>query len=262
MSKERPILMNGEMVRAVLDGGKTQTRRVVKHIINTTLGDCIKDVDGLLSRLDIAPKNWEVCPYGHPGDRLWVRETWRIGAWSEDDGEVAIDYMADKHSRREWLQVPDADDFEKYWLQCCDDCEKAGVKTDEEGKYHWEAGQSPCRIRPSIFMPRWASRIALEITTVRVERLQDISDEDAKYEGLKGITKDGKLVKYGIPDRDGYPGTDNTGWPWEEWRVNPVKAYRKLWESINGPGSWDANPWVWVIEFKQIDPKGIDHEKP
>jgi len=170
------------------------------------------------------------CPYGQPGDRLWVREAWRIGAWNEDEGEIAVDYLSDNLSRREWLQVPEKDNFEKYWLQCCDDCDKAGVETDDEGKYHWEPGQSPCRIRPSIFMPRWASRITLEIVNVRVERLQDISEADAQAEGAEH-----------------YSEIDYT-------RGSTYQAvYRALWTSINGPGSWDANPWVWVIEFKRVD---------
>jgi len=104
-------------------------------------------------------------------------------------------------------------------------------------------------------MPRWASRITLEITAVRVERLHDISEADAVAEGLACITKDGdRTRKYGIPDADGMPGTDDHGWPWNEWRSDPREAYRKLWESINGPGSWDLNPWVWVIEFKRVTP--------
>lgn len=106
--------------------------------------------------------------------------------------------------------------------------------------------------RPSIHMPRWASRISLEITGIRVERLQDISEEDAIDEGLKAITKDGKLIKYGIPDRDGYPGADDFGWNWGDWDKSPVLAYKRLWQSINGKGSWDLNPFVWVIEFKRI----------
>lgn len=235
VAKERPILMSGAMVRALLDGRKTQTRRIVKNVVDS----CINDVDGLPSRLDIAPKNWDICPHGQPGNRLWVRETWRIGAWNEDGGEIAVDYLADNHSRREWLQVPEADDFEKYWLQSCDECNWAGVKTDEAGKYHWEPGQSPCRTRPSIFMPRWASRILLEIVSVRVERLQDISCADAKAEGIER-------------SRDGMMWCDYISA--SHAQINPIDSYRTLWESINGPGSWDANPWVWVIEFKRVLP--------
>lgn len=226
--KSRPILFKGEMVRALLDGRKTQTRRIVDPQPVVTADEA-----------KVLPEAWASgfidvrCPYGKPGDRLWVKETWRIGAWNEDGGEIAVDYLADNFSRREWLQVPEADDFEKYWLQCCDDCDKAGVKTDEDGKYHWEPGQSPCRIRPSIFMPRWASRITLEITNVRVERLQDISEADAIAEGMQAVTTARALHGESLPPP-------------------AFTQYADLWESINGPGSWDANPWVWVIEFKRV----------
>lgn len=90
-------------------------------------------------------------------------------------------------------------------------------------------------------------------TDVRVERLNDISEEDAIEEGLESITEDGgRTWKYGMPDRDGLPGTDDMGWPLVEWSTKPIHAYRKLWESIHGPGSWDANPWVWARTFRGI----------
>lgn len=251
--KERPILFSAPMVRALLDGSKTQTRRVVKPQpgedaiitvgeIGTSRGAAYvryPNEGGICCRFP--------CPYGQPGDHLWVRESWRIGAWSEDDGEIAVDYMADNHSRREWLQVPEQDDFEKYWLQCCDDCDKSGIKTGEDDKYHWEPGQSPCRIRPSIFMPRWASRITLEITGVRVERLQDISEADALAEGVESWRAgwdEKTAVEMFLQGTRARIETHEGG--------IAKRLYMLLWESINGPGSWDANPWVWVIEFKRV----------
>ena len=110
--------------------------------------------------------------------------------------------------------------------------------------------------RPSIHMPRWASRITLEIAGVRIERLQDISEEDAKAEGLSTVTKDGRLYKWGIPDRDGLPGTDDDGWPWTQWDTDPRQAFRRLWDSIYGSDPakcWDANPWVWVNCFRRVE---------
>ena len=107
-------------------------------------------------------------------------------------------------------------------------------------------------------MPRWASRILLEIADVRVERLQEISENDAKGEGLAAISKDGQIFKYGIPDRDGLPGTDDHGWPWVDWKHSARNAFGRLWESINGAGSWDTNPWVWVVEFRVIEPNEAD----
>lgn len=177
------------------------------------------------------------CPYGQPGDHLWVRETWRIGAWDEGISAIAIDYLADNYWRDEWLFVPDIappqkpgaifkrqSSFQKYMNQSLDDAEKSGLKFDASGAYHWDHGDSPCRTRPTIHMPRWASRITLEVVNVRVERLQDISEADAEAEGWTGPIL-GRYTAY--------------HWYWE------------LWESINGKGSWDANPWVWVIEFRR-----------
>jgi hypothetical protein len=108
--------------------------------------------------------------------------------------------------------------------------------------------------KPSIHMPRAASRILLEVVSVRVERLQDISEADAVAEGIKALTKDGRTIKYGIPDRDGLPGNDNDGWHWCNWMPDASLAYRRLWQEINGFGSWEANPWVWVVEFTRLWP--------
>lgn len=220
--KTRPILFSAPMVRALLEGRKTQTRRILKPVghddgfVIVQQDNCklwpYRSDDGESLFVTIRGQTHEIpmeCPYGQPGDMLYVRETWR---------EIAglIEYRATLSDR----QSPD-------------------------NLFRW---------RPSIHMPRWASRITLELVrNVRVERLQDISEEDAKAEGLRAITKDGKLVKYGIPDRDGLPGTDNHGWPWVDWNTDPVAAYRRLWESVNGPGSWAANPWVWVIEFRRVE---------
>lgn len=215
--RERPILFSGSMVRALLAGTKTQTRRVVK--LRGYPGADVVVHDGKVwkpSRVDYA--GFVECPYGRPGDRLWVRETWRHiegGAIYDSAGGMM-------------------DAFE------------------DETIYRADRPTYPGPWKPSIFMPRWASRITLEIESVRVERLQDISGEDAMAEGLKAITKDGRLTKYGIPDSDGLPGTDNTGWPWNEWRISPVDAYCVLWEIINGHGSWAANPWVWVVGFRRV----------
>jgi hypothetical protein len=193
------------MVRAILDGRKTQTRRVVKHKPDD---DCPYHENGVAVR----------CPYGKVGDRLWVRETWRTTKEANNKTPTELN-----PGHRIWYDA--------------DESLQPGF-----GKR-----------RPSIFMLRWASRIDLEIVGVRVERLQEITHEDAIAEGLAAITKDyGITHKFGIPDRDGYPGTDNTGWPWEQWQISPVDAFQNLWTKINGAGTWAANPWVWVVEFKRI----------
>lgn len=207
--KERPINFNDEMVRAILEGRKTQTRRIVNpqpKVIHALHGDASITTNQIFRRGD----NRVHCPSGQVGDRLWVREC--FGACNSYVPHIF--YRAD------------------------------GEAPNPEFKW-----------KPSIHMPRRASRITLEITSVRVERLQDISEDDAQAEGLEALTKDGgRTVKYGIPDRDGLPGDDDIGWSWCDWSYDPREAFAKLWSLINGPDSWDSNPWVWVIEFKQVTP--------
>lgn len=198
--KERPILFSAPMVRAILNGTKTQTRRVVKD-----------------RHIDAAPPacffQWlrERCTYGQPGDRLWVRETWQV----VDGSERARRIVTDPSPSRGWIEYA------------------ATVHPGHEPPPRW---------RPSIHMPRWASRILLEITAVRVERLQDISGEDAVAEG---IARDGDGYERFHVDPDAPLG--------QSFTRNPVLAYRGLWEKINGVGTWDANPLVWVIEFKRVE---------
>lgn len=161
------------------------------------------------------------CPYGKPGDRLWVRECYS-GPW-ELTGKPPRDWS---HDTPIW-----------YWAN--------GKPT------HIDL----TRPKPGMHMPRWASRITLEITGVRVERLEDISAADAEAEGLTKLSKDGgRIFKYGIPDRDGLPGDDDDGMPWQDWRISPIDAYMALWDRINGRDAHKANPWVWVLEFKRVTP--------
>jgi hypothetical protein len=220
--KERPILFSGAMVRAILSDSKTQTRRVVtkadhgSHVSAVTQRgqywqhefDGGSRNSGLLEVVNIK------CPYGEPGDHLYVRETWI----QTEDGSYAY-------------KATDAQNSE---VQRC--FSELGLK--------W---------KPSIFMPRKVSRITLEVASIRVERLQAISEEDAIAEGLTALSKDGQTVKYGIPDRDGLPGNDDDGWQWSQWCADPRRAYADLWDSINGKTyPWDSNPWVWVVQFKRI----------
>jgi len=220
--RERPILFSGPMVRAILAGDKTQTRRA------NGLGYFSRpenDPDGwLCARVEdghaymvykSSPHERAVrCPYGQPGDWLWVREaTYRRPMLNLLTGEpLAPQYDGGAYS---------ADD--------------ANVLTPEGFDVAWWYPRKAC---PSIHMPRWACRLVLEVTLVRVERLQSISEADAVAEGL---TPHGK------------------GWA-QGWQVagsgpispDPISAYRSLWEQINGAGAWDANPWVWVVEFRRI----------
>lgn len=207
--KERPILFSGEMVRALLAGTKTQTRRAVKHQPGPS---CLieEGFEGespfVYSALygdgpghDVHEARTPcVCPYGQPGDRLWVREAWRT---TGDAG------------RADYLPPRDLQPY-KVWYEA----DGAAPADECVGKF-----------RQSMFMPRWASRITLEVTAVRVQRLQDISGDDAAAEGWPGPDAANSI-------RSAYP----------------VAWYSRLWDHINGTGSWDANPFVWVVEFKRI----------
>jgi hypothetical protein len=210
--RKRPILFSGPMVRAIL-----------KEIEKPGTG---KTQTRRLFHHD--PSRTVVRTAYTPGDRLWVRETWNAIHLMEED-----------------LRVPDeipTESYEGYWTPVYAATDPQAMDHPDDRGFKW---------RPSIHMPRWASRISLEVTGVRVERLQDISVMDAKAEGFSAVTKDGSLFKYGIPDRDGLPGTDNDGWPWADWERDPRKAYSRLWELINGKRTpWASNPWVWVIEFR------------
>lgn len=276
--KERPILFSAPMVRAILEGRKTQTRRVVKlpeapdsvEWGNPTIIESGEEAPGP-ERFGAWGEDWNVrCPYGGPGDRLWVRETWgyRGCGWTNQrpaEHSYRIEYQAD--AARKDFTFMGATFAEAEPPGIPQQPETATLTRDatveEQMAYHEALNRYWRAWRPSIHMPRWASRITLEVTGVRVERLQDISEEDARAEGLKGITKDGKLVKYGIPDRDGLPGTDNDGWEWQDWSVDPREAYRRLWNTIHadrdkrwftrGESEDVRSPWVWVIEFRRIE---------
>ena len=194
--KEKPILFNASMVRAILDNRKTQTRRVIK---SQPIGP-VEKLCACWSWADTGSRDPEFgghygfsCPHGKPGDRLWVRETFCLS------GTMPF-YRADG---------------------------------DPQIKVRWT---------PSIFMPRSASRITLEITDIRAERLQAISEADAIAEGIDRIGGEYSVEpwKNYLKDGNGYQ------------KSTPQASYMTLWQSINGAESWDSNPWVWVIEFRRV----------
>jgi len=194
--REKPIPFSAPMVRAILSGTKTQTRRVVKPRKDRDLG-C--DLAACELAGEVNGGEYRNASYT-PGDRLWVREAWRVFA--------AFNKKPPRDITRNEL----------VWYEAQD-----------EVPFHPTAFG---RLRPSMFMPRWASRITLEVTGVRVERLQAISVSDAIAEGVN-------------------VHVDHHGKP-RDSIYSPVQAYRDLWEQINGPGSWGANPWVWVVEFRRL----------
>lgn len=274
---ERPILFSGAMVRAILDGRQTQTRRVVKSRDAGALDAAFFYADReTFAQLNGDPSRFLglLCPFGRPGDRLWVRETWRTGAW-RDDGRVALDYAANPEvTYTPWLRPP-AETFKRLAAQGMDDCRRAvargalSVEEHADGRFTWPHGGSPCRWRPSIHMPRWASRLTLEVTGVRVERLNDISEEDAKADGVEVhmMPEEWRAVRqqHGRNEAitfDREPSADLiaalrlrdvTHVPARPVR-SAVAGFRSLWESINGTGSWAENPWVWRIEFRRVTP--------
>lgn len=253
--KERPILFSGAMVRALLAGTKTQTRRVVKpqperrniEQIGNMLGFKKRQGDGFWLWPNARERILAECPYGQPGDRLWVRETWQVA-------RETLDYeTGGEYDVFEW-----PDELGDPRLHLNGDARfgmKAGLFYVADGEhknpsvfYNLTGIDNKTILRPreitwrpSIHMPRWASRITLEVTSVRVERLQDISIEDAKAEGAWG--PDASVVEK-VANHFGIHHFD----------TNPRLAYQMLWEQINGPGSWDANPWVWVVEFRSPCP--------
>ncbi|EJM15497.1 hypothetical protein PMI22_04229 [Pseudomonas sp. GM21] len=219
--KERPILFSAPMVRAILEGRKTVTRRplnerVLKNIgYGVQLGECHElPSEGPLHPNSIGYYN-DFCPFGQPGDRLYVRETFM------DLRGTGVEHR------------PDPDGPLQRYAYGADT--RPGSHGDEARK---DIG---LKWTPSIHMPRAASRILLEITAVRVERLQDISDEQCTAEGVRAMRDDsGMLV-----GREG-PGQYVTPWPTQK------EAFRDIWETTGG--DWNANPWVWAFEFKRVTP--------
>ncbi|ELS1883572.1 TPA: hypothetical protein ACNV3W_003016 [Raoultella ornithinolytica] len=251
--KERGMIFNGEMVRALLSGRKTQTRRSMKvqpsegfMPMNMALEPDYKarwytpgivDKEGYLQ-----PASKEVfgvanendgysCPFGAVGDRIWVRET--FACLGNEDG-CAIDWNDN-------LVKGGGPDAARIYRASCE--QKPGnyglwsIPDDAFWKPHTDEMQFEGAWVPSIHMPRWASRILLEITDVRVERLNSISQEDAQAEGME-LT--GWRPTYSDPDSGGEVMT-------------PYDNFAELWSSIYGDESWQANPWVWVIEFKRVE---------
>ncbi|MCA8242892.1 hypothetical protein [Burkholderia sp. AU32262] len=228
---ERPILFSGPMVRAILEGRKTQTRRIIKLPHNNPLGawepttaggGSVRYVGGtpapeLAAIWHTRTGDCYVCPHGDVGNRLWVRETHevrRIGTETFEGGRPARRYAGIAYQADDGRAEVDID---LNTFRALDAKESRG----------WT---------PSIHMPRWASRITLEITGVRAERLQSISESDARAEGV--TIKDHHMRGYSAG----------------AFRPPSIRAFHDLWDSLNaarGHG-WDANPWVWVVEFKRM----------
>ena len=250
--KERPILFSAPMVRALLAGRKTQTRRVVKpqpYLYHDAgrfkqwMWDAGKEGLKPFSTGGIDDDCWDFwkvfCPHGTIGDRLWVRET-----FFDNNSQGYSDGLN---------TVPAERDMEQVFYRATDPNPDFEGETIEHDGGGW---------RPSIHMPRWASRLTLEITGVRVERVQDIREADARAEGMQPNWV-GDLAQFD-PDEHGYLPFDAD----DEGNVPACDVYEtftardcfaRLWDSINGkrPGcSWEANPWMWVLEFRRVEGEG------
>ncbi|MCF5551933.1 hypothetical protein L6218_06280 [Pseudomonas syringae pv. syringae] len=229
--KERPILFSAPMVRAILEGRKTVTRRVCKPQPSPNAHTTSAEGSPMTSWWETG-KDIVRCPYGQPGERLWVRETWGVISHDFDEQGNMIDWSPDRPASliREMRfgrgyysgHVIYRADGEAVW---------AG---DDDG-----GGDDRSAWKPSIHMPRIASRILLEITDVRVERLQAITYEEAVAEG---VHRDRACRMWTATDEGG------------ACHKYPVPAFRDLWSGINGAENWNANPWVWVVEFKRVTP--------
>lgn len=236
--KERGIIFNGEMVSAILDGRKTQTRRIIKSVPAThnfhgwvMSSTQAKDEGKACWAIGDSPLLKEPirlnCPLGKIGDRLWVRETWSVVSHEFDDDGLMIDYVPDRPTKAVHEMPYGHGYFTGHVIYSADgDFTWGDDDGCIDGRSCW---------KPSIHMPRWASRITLEITDVRVERLNDISRSDAIAEGAPPShpTIDAISRECGFPDFS------------RSW-------FGQTWWHIYGKKNWQDNPWVWVIEFKKV----------
>lgn len=257
-----PILFSTPMVQAILDGRKTQTRRICTSSLKS---DCdIHKSESIREchHNDTGWSEWEngACrcrnttkPKYRIGDILYAKETYKFGTWKEYGDKVAIDYKAGNSEKTPWVESHG--DSRKILKECIEDCRKAKLINIQSGmtwaqeqeqnlffdeSYRWEVGASPCRWRPSIFMPKIYARIFLKITNVRVERLQDISEEDAIAEGVK--VREGNPMFYRVGEFSSV--------------FSAREVFIHLWNSINKKEptkQWGANPYVFVYEFERVE---------
>lgn len=229
--EERPILFSAPMVRAILEGSKTQTRQLATMRVcgGKTIEVPADDDAQWVQR--VADNR-----YGKPGDRLWVRETWQVVEGHEESESWEMPHIR-------WFEItgwpekiPKCLPAEHHFRYAADEWVQ-DERAEMEEPYPW---------RPSTHMPRWASRILLEITSVRVERLQSITEEDARSEGIA----DGGCLNCGNPEPCGCVDP----------QPDARDAFAWLWQSLHGSESWHSNPWVWVVEFHRVEAQPESNE--
>ncbi|HDZ1120962.1 TPA: hypothetical protein RRW94_004100 [Klebsiella pneumoniae] len=244
--KERGMIFNSEMVRAILDGRKTQTMRIMKVQPESNQLGLLLITDST-KHSDIGKYHWAESnatgnhvrsklfssPFGAVGERIWVRETWAT-LGNEEGCYVDWEDNLCKGDERSAARI-----YRASCEQRPGDYGLWSIPDDAYWKPHTKEHKFEGAWRPSIHMPRWASRILLEITDVRVERLNAISEEDARAEGII----DGGCLNCGEPEPCGCANPE----------PDATDAFAYLWQSIYGQDNWNANPWVWVIEFKRVE---------
>lgn len=262
---ERPIIFSAPMVRAILDGRKTQTRRVMKPQME------VREIAGTFGGGVLAyprPKSegggawiWPnaqaqvlaSCPYGVPGDRLWVKETFTYFEQPDQDTDVRRNEShrpQDGKRYERWMNRVMAQPLpgEDFLVYLADQQKRSLAEWPYPHPIYDHCVGKFGKTTSPIYMPRWASRITLEITDVRVQQLQSISEDDAKAEGL-----------YEFTDPPRVPTSSYGSSPADCWETDPRKAYARLWDAINAKRGfgWEPNPWVWALSFRRIEvPRG------
>lgn len=251
-AKEHSVIFNAQEAIDTLNCFKTQHRVPVK---NVPTGDIALGQRTLLINRDgIERWHWLgagkthlvygdefKCPFGKVGDRLWVKEPFI------PDPPAGHDAWEDEHNFTNYYS----------WDGCGSKLSEIPKRLRKPEhviyKASWTNPDSMIWVSASQ-MRKWASRLLLEITNIRIEHIQDISRADALGMGLKQLSKDGgRTYKYGLPDKDGLPGTDNIGWHWSDWEIDHKKAIARLWDSTYGEGAWQRNDWVWALKFKALE---------
>lgn len=251
--RELPILFSTDMVLANLAGTKNQTRRIFKD--HPRLGSDLSKVDLKVWMGDHPEYVLSFCPYGKPGDILYVRENWRPRDCEFYPPMLNIEYKAGNYgfpplaTNYSLNFHPGLELVEKIEYSMIAECKKKGLNIENYGRFVYK--NFPISWRPSIHLPRELSRIWLQVTDVQVERLQDISEEDAEQEGVCYYPFDGTFHNYfktkGLRESDGVECLLAKG------------SFESLWCSINGINSWDLNPWVWVVKYKILSTTGRDN---
>ena len=251
--KERPIIFSGEMVKAILDGKKTMTRRAVKtqprdECTEIATSACFGHVEYRSTSEDRQTQSILAkikCPYGKIGDRLWVREAYTVTGWNCDDGSVYIKYLADGHEQYFDNETDEMEcAIDSLVASVCKELDKRKVPMLNDEAYDCSLDENKPRNRSPMFMPRFASRLLLEITDIRVERLNDISEADCEKEGFRFYPLSRICFK---PCSTKHPSGHGSN--------NYKSIFGEYWDTLNAKKGyqWSSNPWVWVVEFKVIE---------